>query len=176
MATPYKFDANGKISGGLLEGLDLVLDPIRKSALDAYKSDPANVLYGQPFQQPYAEGGGLEGLKFGSDGKLYGVLGYNQASGIDGEAIQDPILAPISGWEFDTSTLPTPAPGAFYDANVLPDPGGNLVEVLDRGAPIGYARQRMQFAIEADSNKPGLGSKRTQTLGDSRVSTPGQVR
>ena len=183
MAQPYKFDASGKITGGLLEGLDLVLDPIRKSALDAYKSDPANVLYGEPFKQPYAEGGGLEGLKFGADGKLYGVVGYNQREeaynneqGAGTAVVNDPILAPISGWEFDTSTLPTPAPGAFYDANVLPDPGGNLIEVLDRGAPIGYARQRMQFAIEADSKKPGLGSKRTQTLGDSRVSTPGQVR
>ena len=162
MATPYKFDASGKISGGLLEGLDLVLDPLRKAALDAYKADPAGVLYGQPYADPYAKGGQLDGLKFGADGKLYGSLGGN--------------LAEISGWQFDTSTLPTPAPGAFYDANILPDEGGNLIEVLDRGAPIGYARQRMQFAIEADSNKPGLGSKRTQTLGDSRVSTPGQVR
>ena len=162
MATPYKFDASGKISGGLLEGLQVALDPIRKSALDAYKADPANVLYGQPYSDPYAKGGTLDGLKFGADGKLYGAMGYN--------------IVPISGWEFDTSTLPTPTPGAYYDANILPDPGGNLVEVLDGGSPIGYARQRLQMAVEADSKKPGAGAKRTQTLGDTRISNPGQNR
>jgi hypothetical protein len=185
VATPYKFDASGKITGGLLEGLGLALDPLRKSALDAYKADRANVMFGAPFEQPYAKGGGLEGLKFGSDGKLYGVLGYNQREDVPNNerergggttTYQDPILALISGWEFDTSTLPKGTPGAFYDANILPDQGGNLIEVLDGGSPVGYARQRLQMAVEADSKKPGSGSKRTQTMGDSRVENPGQNR
>lgn len=183
MATPYKFDASGKISGGLLEGLDLDIGTVRKSMLDAYKADPANVLYGIPYSDPYAKGGTLDWLKFGADGQLYGVLSYNSREvGYNNEqwsgttVVPAPILAAIQGWQFDTSTLPTPTPGAYYDANILPDPGGNLVEVLDGGSPIGYARQRLQAAVEADSKKPGAGSRRTQTLGDTRISNPGQNR
>ena len=178
---PYQFSADGRITGGLIEGMQLDIDPLRKSLFESWKSDPSNVLYGSEYQDPYAKGGQINGLKFGTDGKLYGEIGGS--------------IVPIIGWEFDTSTLPKPVarghplsqsavnrlntepqPVSFYDAKVLPSEGGHLIEVAHGGNILGWARQRLQFAIEADSKKPGAGSKRTQTLGDTRVSNPGQNR
>lgn len=164
----YKFDAEGNIKGGLLEGLNLSLDPIRRATLDAYKADPANVLFGEPPVDPYAAGGKLEGLKFGADKKLYGVLGYSG----DPEA-PNPILAEIQGWQFDTSTLPAATPGAFYDAAILPSRGGHLIQVSSDGSPVGYARQRSQMATEAQAPTPGTGSARTEAIGDPRKTNPG---
>lgn len=152
-------------------------------------------LYGRQtrpaFVDPYAAGGKVESLKFGNDGNLYGVIGSKDISSVDADGntatSKELITAPIKGWQFDTSTLQqspyykppnqkgVPGLSTLYDAAIELDASSYLIKVTDPGTgyTAGWARQKLQQSIEADSVKRGAGGSRLAFGGvDPRLYTP----
>lgn len=207
-ATPkpkYEFGADGTIASGELAGMAVDLTDLRKKSQDEFAAqqaaDPgaafaARMFGAQPQQyvDPYAAGGGIQSLKFGNDGNLYGVIGSKESQYMDMDGNQrtstELITAPIKGWQFDTSTLqqspyykPPNQKGVLglsegvtlYDAAIEKDASSYLIKVTDPGTgyTAGWARQKLQQSIEADSVKRGAGGSRLAFGGvDPRLYTP----
>ena len=188
----YKFGTDGQITDGELVGLEVDLAAQREQAKAAYEAqypDKYSRMYAPAFQDPYATGGQLQGLKFGNDGKLYGVLGYQATDPESGQA-PTPITAAIKGWNYDTSTLkqsPYYQPGAqltLYDAAIEKDDSSYLIKVTDpnSGYTAGWARQMLQAEIMPDvtsaKNRSVLGSdpRLVKRGPDARKANPGQNR
>ena len=199
----YEFGADGKITGGEFAGMTIDLTDLRKKSQEAYSAaqteNPiAARLFGtQKYVDPYANGGKVQGLKFGSDGNLYGVLGSNEvtATDVDGTPITttEYLTAPIKGWEFDTSTLQQSPyykpPGqknalgipegiTYYDAALEKDAASYLIRVSDptTGYTAGWARQKTQAPqseVYADSLNGRAGASRLAYGGvDPRLYAP----
>lgn len=197
----YQFGADGKIAAGELAGLTVDVQALRDQAKAEYdakeQEDPspdwlATKLFGaKPFVDPYAAGGKVTGLKFGNDGNLYGVVGSKDVSSVDADGntvtSTELITAPIKGWQFDTSTLQqspyykppnqkgVPGLSTLYDAAIERDASSYLIKVTDPGTgyTAGWARQKLQQSIEADSVKRGAGGSRLAFGGvDPRLYTP----
>lgn len=178
-----KFDKSGLLGGELFNGLTFeksALESYRNTQIDAWvaaqESQQANRLFGRnkPIDRsqapvPFAEGGNVQSFKFGSDGKLYGVVGQRTSMDVDGNQTSIPEMIEMTGLKWDTSTLPKGDKGMFYDAKIKYDPNGNLLELKNNGTVVGWARSMIQRQLEPDSRLGG-GSSRTASPGvDSRV-------
>lgn len=179
------FDKSGMVAGDLFNGLRF-----EESALQGYRNtyaqrmaerqkyDPAARMYGGGV--PFANGGNIQGFKFGSDGKLYGVVGETTKTverqtrnGTSSSTVKTPELIEMTGVQWDTSTVPRGTPGKFYDANIIQDNDGNLLQIKDGSNVVGWARAMIQRQVDADSRLGGAaGSSRTASPGaDARVAT-----
>ena len=198
-----RFDKAGMLGGELFNGLTFeksALESYRntqvKRAQDAFKMSDAGRLFGRQAPQipmPFENGGNVQGFKFGSDGKLYGVVGtrrerqyaFNPGERDNAyEEVDVPEMIELTGVQWDTSTVPKGTPGKFYDAAIQQDNDGNILEIKDpdAGNVVGYARAMIQRQVDADSRLGG-GSNRTATPGaDARVAStllggpPGDAR